>query len=136
MKKGVIKMAIDTVMIEKIEMVQEKMRTDYKKWSGKRSGDELRDRVRDEMTEQYCNNLSFEDGRAYIRLVTDNGTQRMVQGFILKKMTPAIERLNKGFRVGDLLKAAGWNSPAMNFPRGNVFDDNFETKEIRWTGIQ
>lgn len=135
MKTKVKNMKIDTVMLEKIEMVQEKMRNDYKKWS-KKTGDESRDRIRDEMTDQFCNGLSFEDGRAYIRLVTDNGTQRMVQGFILKKMTPAIERLNKGFRVGDLLKAAGWNSPAMNFPRGNVFDDDFETKEIRWTGIQ
>ena len=135
MKTKVKNMKIDTVMLEKIEMVQEKMRNDYKKWSNK-TGDESRDLIRDKMTEQYCNGLSFEDGRAYIRLVTDNGTQRLVQGFILKKMTPAIERLNKGFRVGDLLKAAGWNSPAMNFPRGNVFDDDFETKEIRWTGIQ
>ena len=135
MKKGENIMTIEPKMLEKIEQTFEKMRDSYRGW-GKKSGDPVRDKIRDEMTEQYCNNLSFEDGRAYIRLVSFNGTQSTVQGFILKKMTPAIERLNKGFRVGDLLKAAGWNSPAMNFPRGNVFDESFETQEIRWTGIQ
>lgn len=127
-------MAIEPKMLEKIEQVNEKMRNSYKGWS-KKSGDPVRDEIRDRMTEEYCNGLSFEDGRAYIRLVSETGGQRSVRGFILKKMTPAIERLNKGFRVGDLLKAAGWNSPAMNFPRGNVFDESFETQEIRWTGI-
>jgi hypothetical protein len=135
MKKGVIKMALDPKMLEKVEQVLEKMRDDYRGYS-KKTGDEVRDRIRDEMTEQYCNGLSFEDGRAYIRLVSDNGTQRTVCGFILKKVSPAVIRGGKNFRVGDLLKSAGWNAPAMNFPRGNVFDDSFATKTIRWTGIQ
>ena len=128
-------MAIDPKMLEKIEQVNEKMRESYRNW-GKKSGDPVRDQIREDMCDEYCNGLSFEDGRAYIRLVSDNGNQRSVRGFILKKLTPAVINANKGFRVGDLLKAAGWNAPAMNFPRGNVFDENFETMKIEWTGIQ
>ena len=33
--------------------------------------------------------------------------------------------------TGDILKAAGWNAPALNKPRGNIFNDNYE---ISWTG--
>ena len=39
-----------------------------------------------------------------------------VNGFIVKKAT-------KGFVEGDMLKAAGYNAPATNFARGNVFED-------------
>jgi hypothetical protein len=38
---------------------------------------------------------------------------------------------DKLFKRGDVLKAAGWNAPARNAPRGNVLDGGFP---IQWTG--
>ena len=38
---------------------------------------------------------------------------------------------DKKFKRGDVLKAAGFNAPARNAPRGNVLDGGFN---IRWTG--
>ena len=44
--------------------------------------------------------------------------------------TPSSKSTDK-FKKGDLLKAAGFNAPARNAPRGNVLDGGFN---IRWTG--
>jgi hypothetical protein len=38
---------------------------------------------------------------------------------------------DKNFKRGDVLKAAGFNAPARNAPRGNVLDGGFN---INWTG--
>ena len=38
---------------------------------------------------------------------------------------------DKLFKKGDVLKAAGFNAPARNAPRGNVLDGGFN---INWTG--
>ena len=38
---------------------------------------------------------------------------------------------DKKFKRGDVLKAAGFNAPARNAPRGNVLDGGFN---INWTG--
>lgn len=58
----------------------------------------------------------------YARIFTDNGTQRMVWGFI---------RLADG----DVLKAAGWKTPALNFARGNINDADHGLSRAPWTGI-
>ena len=60
-------------------------------------------------------------GRKYIKVIQNSGNQRSVWGFINKK------EFKKGstgitFRSGDVLKAAGWGTPALNAPRGNLFD--------------
>ena len=34
-----------------------------------------------------------------------------------------------------MLKAAGFNQPAMNFKRGNVYEDANNTRIANWTGI-
>lgn len=66
-------------------------------------------------------------GRSYDKVVRlDNGVKgrpkpsnptRSVYCFIRKS-----ENAAKGDRVGDILKAASWRSPA-DVPRGNIFDD-------------
>jgi hypothetical protein len=35
------------------------------------------------------------------------------------------------FKKGDVLKAASWNKPALNAPRGNVLEGNYP---MQWTG--
>ena len=37
----------------------------------------------------------------------------------------------RNFKKGDILKAAGYNKPALNSARGNVLDGNYA---IQWTG--
>jgi len=63
--------------------------------------------------------LAYMPGRSYLKIVTD----KSVWGFINLK--------NKNFKEGDLLKPAGWSTPALNKPRGNIFDNNYV---INWTG--
>lgn len=74
------------------------------------------------LTEYYTTNfpslkvpeIEVSVGNRYIKLVKDNS----VWGFISR-----YEGFNKGsyVRKGDLLKAAGWNSPAAH-SRGNIVD--------------
>lgn len=70
---------------------------------------------------------SVEPGRSYDKIISDNGTQKTVKGFICKK-----DNNKKGFKVGDMLKAATYNAPATNFARGNIFDENVR---VGWLGI-
>lgn len=75
-------------------------------------------------------NVEFEFRQKYIRLIHTDGKSKSgsCAGWI------CIERDNKKFAFGDLLKSAGRLGPAKNFARGNVFE--LEGKTIRWTGIQ
>ena len=52
--------------------------------------------------------FSVEPGSRYLKIVKDNGTQRMVFSFVDKKN-------------GDVLKPASWRAPAKH-ARGNIFD--------------
>ena len=65
---------------------------------------------------------SYKVSRKYIKIISFSGNQQSVWGFINKG--------NKKFQVGDLLKAAGRNAPATNKARGNIF----ETYSVAWTG--
>ena len=118
-------------MREEIEKVLEVMRNDYKRWHGqmlKDDGDtESRRRIRDEMTEDYCNGLRVEENRRYWKITSGRQNQRSVSGFIVKAG-------DKKFQEGDMLKAAGWAAPARNFARGNVLDGR-GVNNVRWTGI-
>jgi hypothetical protein len=59
-------------------------------------------------------------GKKYIKVVQENG----VFAFIVKEDF-------KHFKKGDVLKAAGFNAPALNRARGNVLTGGYS---IRWTG--
>ena len=71
------------------------------------------------MFEDFKNGLGYLPGSKYLKIITE----KSVWGFINLK--------NKNFKDGDILKAAGWRAPALNKPRGNIFNDNYE---ISWTG--
>ena len=73
-----------------------------------------------EQVEQWDNKTKISQGKKYIKIVQDTG----VFCFIAKEDF-------KHFKKGDILKAAGYNAPALNSARGNVLSGNYA---IQWTG--
>lgn len=63
----------------------------------------------------------YKVSRKYIKIITNSGNQRSVWGFINRF---EFQKGNTGitFREGDVLKSAGWATPALNAPRGNLFE--------------
>jgi len=68
----------------------------------------------------YDSKTKVMPGKKYIKVVQDTG----VFCFIAKEDF-------KHFKKGDILKAAGYNAPALNSARGNVLSGNYL---IQWTG--
>ena len=60
--------------------------------------------------------FSYKVGQKYIKIISNDtkGLNTSVWGFINKS--------NSNFKEGDILKAAGWRTPALNKARGNLFD--------------
>lgn len=58
--------------------------------------------------------FEYSKGRKYAKIIHDNS----VWGFVAMQ---DVNTKNKNFKKGDLLKAAGWNSPAKH-ARGNIFE--------------
>ena len=73
-----------------------------------------------EQTNKWDSNTRIFNGKKYIKVVQENG----VFCFIVKEDF-------KHFKKGDVLKAAGYNAPALNSARGNVLTVNYA---IQWTG--
>jgi len=117
-------------MRKEIEKVLEAMREDYMRWSDRCAKPDSYAHysdVKKEMERNYCEGLEVTEGSRYWKIIgtSGSGAQRSVKGFIAKAG-------DKKFREGDMLKAAGWNAPARNFARGNVFES---IGNVRWTGI-
>jgi hypothetical protein len=83
----------------------------------------------------HSDHYTFEEGRNYIKLIRRSGDRSSVAGFIVKKSpkTKIDNKTNSPFQIGDMLMAAGYNKPATNFARGNIF--NYNKEDVRWTGI-
>ena len=73
-----------------------------------------------EQVDNWDNKTKIKEGKKYIKIVQDTG----VFCFIVKEDF-------KHFKKGDVLKAAGYNAPALNSARGNVLTGNYA---IQWTG--
>jgi hypothetical protein len=73
------------------------------------------------MTQEFNENLSYNVGRKYIKVMTKSS----VWGFIVNVDD------DKKFAKGDLLMAAGYNAPARNKPRGNILKGGYK---VNWTG--
>lgn len=72
--------------------------------------------------DEFRKDLGYVEGSKYIKITRNDGGSAW--GFVVKGDT------DKQFKRGDVLKAAGWATPARNFARGNVF-----TKaSFTWTG--
>ncbi len=108
-------------MSDQVEKLLNVMMNDYCEWS--HSGSDPNN-VRHEMWMDYCDKLHVIEGRKYLKVVSDNS----VCAFIVNTTK------DKKFQYGDVLKPAGWNAPARNFARCNVFDTISVEKSMRWTG--
>ena len=73
-----------------------------------------------EQVDSWDDKTKVSMGKKYIKIVQDTG----VFCFIVKEDF-------KHFKKGDILKAAGYNAPALNSARGNVLTGNYH---IQWTG--
>ena len=88
------------------------------------------------MNQEFKEGIGYEVGNKYLRVVSDrNQNQTIVWGFISMKDFKVKSKRKTGpeyvtFQEGDLLKSAGWKTPALNSPRGNIFDNY----SVAWTG--
>ena len=76
-----------------------------------------------EMHKEFVEGWVIKQGQKYIKILTRNGSSAW--GFVVNTDN------DKKFKKGDILKCAGYNSPARNSARGNVLDGGFK---IQWTG--
>ena len=73
-----------------------------------------------EQVDNWDSKTKVSFGKKYIKIVQENG----VFCFIVKEDF-------KHFKKGDILKAAGYNAPALNSARGNVLTGDYF---VQWTG--
>ena len=73
-----------------------------------------------EQVDNWDNKTKVSEGKKYIKIVQDTG----VFAFVMKEDSGHLKK-------GDILKAAGYNKPALNSARGNVLTGNYA---IQWTG--
>ena len=111
-----------TSLEEGIKNIIETSKLDYAKWTSK--GREEGSSYFDRTLAEFENKCQVKEGQNYIKVIRDNS----VHCFVIKKLTAKTEA--KGFKVGDILKPAGWAAPALNKARGNVFTGFY----MNWTG--
>lgn len=108
-------------MKQEIQNLKDRMVADYNDWTNRVAKGELSEHNL-KMMEEYENGIDFKEGKKYIKVLQN----RSAWGFIVATDD------DKMFKKGDILKAAGYSSPARNFARGNVF--NLENTTVLWTG--
>ena len=110
---------------ENIEELFEKITEDYADWTERSfmaNGFDL-DRIDNKVIE-FQDGLIAEAGRKYIKIIRTDTGQNSVWGFVVNVKD------DKKFKYGDILMAAGYNAPARNKARGNLFSGY----SIQWTG--
>ena len=97
-----------------VNRLVENIHIDYERWSSNLKYSSGSERV----------NITIKPGRKFIKIIRDNS----VWGFVAKA-----DGVHKGVPMvaGDVLKAAGWASPAKH-TRGNIFDGKQDY--FSWTG--
>jgi hypothetical protein len=108
-------------MNEALNALKERMIADYNEWTFRAAKGELSD-INKEMMNEYAEGIEFAEGNKYIKVLQN----RSAWGFIV-----AVDN-DKKFKKGDILMAAGYNAPARNKARGNVFE--LENLRVQWTG--
>ena len=114
-------------LVEGLDALLDHMRSEYKSWSDlscRYDGDsEDRRSIRDDMYREFAASASYRMGKKYVKIVANNS----VSAFVV-----ACDD-DKKFEFGDILKPAGWKTPARNFRRGNVLDRSFD--RVSWSGV-
>ena len=112
-------------MNEAIQNLMTRIVEDYNQWTLRsaqaRGRDELSETNLD-MMEEFEAAVDYKVGNKYIRLFQGGS----VWGFVVNTHN------DKKFNYGDILMAAGYNAPARNKARGNVFD--LDNTRVQWTG--
>ena len=108
-------------MQEQIQNLLADIKTDYINWSTSNGTKEISSYTQG-VLDAFDDNVEVKHGKKYIKIL--GGVSSGVWGFIVATDD------HKKFKKGDILKAAGYNAPAMNKARGNVFDGY----TIQWTG--
>ena len=106
-------------MQTQIETLKGKIKADYINWTTAGGTKELSGYFK-ETVDNFDDSITVKTGKKYIKIIRDNG----VWGFIVNTDD------DKLVKKGDILKAAGWNAPARNAARGNVFEEY----SVAWTG--
>ena len=109
-------------MQTQIENLLADIKTDYINWSTSYGTKEISSYSQGQI-DAFDDNVEVKHGKKYIKIL--GGVQTGVWGFIV-----ATDDHPK-FKKGDILKAAGYNAPAMNSARGNILDGGYT---VRWTG--
>jgi|TARA_R110000737_G_scaffold89353_1_gene121909 hypothetical protein len=97
---------------------------DYRAWVGARDNADI------SRADKFAEELTLNPGRKYMKItneeVSDDGqrTSSRVWGFVVLGD-------DMKFKKGDILMAAGYNAPARNKARGNIFDEQYT---VSWTG--
>jgi len=73
------------------------------------------------MNEEYVNSFEVKYGSKYIKILVNRGVTAFIVG----------TDKDKKFKKGDILKPAGYATPARNAARGNILDGGYP---INWTG--
>jgi len=103
----------------KLDILLDAIAKDYERWTIKSFKANGYDMDRGEAKiKEFRDALEVKVGRKFIKILSE----RSVWGFV--------NLTHERFREGDILKAAGYNAPALNRPRGNVFEDY----SVAWTG--
>ena len=97
-----------------LDRLLDNIHKDYEGWSNRIEYSSGAERV----------DITIKPGRKFIKVIRDNS----VWGFVAKS-----DGMHKGvpMKAGDVLKAAGWASPAKH-TRGNIFDNKLDY--FSWTG--
>ena len=108
-------------MQNEIQKLIQTIKADYIKFIGRGKDYADCEAHTQKMIDDFNNGIEIKEGRAYIKITTKNS----VWGFIVKS------EKDKKFYKGDILKAAGYNTPTRNAARGNIFADHYT---VQWTG--
>lgn len=107
-------------MQSQLNNLLETIKQDYFNWTSRNGTRELSE-INRTMINDFNDGLTFKVGSKYIKVISNNS----VWGFIVNTEN------DKKFQYGDILMAAGWNSPARNAARGNVMEGGYT---VQWTG--